>query len=129
MITKDGSVNLRTNNRVANGPAWQRISGLLAAVVVTSFSTGLCLLIDRRLDDANLVMIYLLGVALVASRFGLYESAFASVLAVVSFDFFFVEPRYTFAAANTQSLITFGVMLAVALLISSLSIKLRAASK
>ncbi len=77
-----------------------------------------------HLAESNLVMIYLLGVVLVASRFGRGPSIVASILSVAAFDFFFVMPHLTFAVADTQYLVTFGVMLTVALVISTLTNRL-----
>jgi two-component system sensor histidine kinase KdpD len=71
-------------------------------------------------------MVYLLGVAFVASRHGRGPSALAAVLSVAGFDFFFVPPHLTFAVADSQYLITFGVMLVVSLVISTLAAQVRA---
>jgi two-component system sensor histidine kinase KdpD len=49
----------------------------------------------------------------------------ASVLSVGAFDFFFVPPRFTFAVADTQYALTFVVMLAVALVISAMTNRIR----
>jgi two-component system sensor histidine kinase KdpD len=49
----------------------------------------------------------------------------ASVLSVAAFDFFFVPPEFTFAVSDTQYLITFAVMLLVALVISTLATRIR----
>lgn len=79
----------------------------------------------RYLELANLIMVYLLGVLVVATRFGRGPSLVASVLSVAAFDFFFVPPYLTFAVADYQYLITFGVMLIVALVISGLTGRIR----
>src|SRR6185295_103244 len=50
----------------------------------------------------------------------------ASVLSVAAFDFFFVPPFYTFAVTDTEYLVTFSVMLVVALVISGLAVRIRA---
>ena len=42
------------------------------------------------------------------------------------FDFFFVPPYFTFAVSDTQYLVTFAVMLVVALVISGLAVRIRA---
>jgi two-component system sensor histidine kinase KdpD len=97
--------------------------GWTAAVV--ALTTGLCALLYNHVSPANLVMIYLLGVTLVASRFGPGEAAIASLLSVVIFDVAFVPPRGTLAVSDTQYLITFAVMLLVALVISRLTFRLR----
>jgi two-component system sensor histidine kinase KdpD len=44
---------------------------------------------------------------------------------VAAFDFFFVPPRFSFAVSDTQYLLTFAVMLAVALVISQLTANMR----
>ncbi len=90
---------------------------------------GLCTLIglgmQGRFDLANIVMIYLLGVTLIAFHFGQREAALASLLSVGLFDFCFVNPRWSFAVSDVQFLVTFGVMLLVSLLISSLTSRLK----
>ena len=45
------------------------------------------------LADANIVMIFLAGVAFVAARLGRGPAIAASVASVLVFDFFFVPPR------------------------------------
>jgi two-component system sensor histidine kinase KdpD len=98
---------------------------LWSAVVVLA-CTALCWAMHGRLDRSNLIMVYLLGVAFVASRHGRGASALTALLSVAAFDFFFVPPYLTFAVADTQYLITFGVMLLVSVLISTLAARVRA---
>ncbi|MBX9583949.1 MAG: DUF4118 domain-containing protein, partial [Gemmataceae bacterium] len=50
---------------------------------------------------------------------------FASVAAVLAFDFFFVPPYLTLAVANVEYVVTFAVMLAIGLLIGTLAARLR----
>ncbi len=73
----------------------------------------------------DLLMVYLLGVVLAATRLGRGPSALASVLSVAAVDFCFVPPYFTFAVTDKQYGITFGVMLVVALLISDLATRVR----
>lgn len=96
----------------------------LAALVVTG-SSALAVLLAGRFASANLIMIYLLGVLIVALRAGRGPAILASILAVATFDFFFVPPHMTFAVADTQYVVTFAVMLAVALVISNLAARVR----
>ncbi|MCK9382603.1 MAG: DUF4118 domain-containing protein [Sulfuritalea sp.] len=76
-------------------------------------------------DAANIVMIFLLLVALVAMRLGSGPAILAAFGGVALFDFFFVEPRFSMAVADAQYLITFAVMLVVALVIGQLASRLR----
>jgi two-component system sensor histidine kinase KdpD len=95
-----------------------------AAVVVAC--TLLCWAMQGRFDRSNLIMVYLLGVAFVASRYGRGPSAATALLSVAAFDFLFVPPYLTFAVADTQYLVTFAVMLLVGVLISTLAARVRA---
>lgn len=72
-------------------------------------------------DLANIVMIFLLAVVLVAVRFGRGPAVLASFLSVAIFDFFFVPPRLSFAVSDVQYLMTFAVMLVVGLVVGQLT--------
>lgn len=76
--------------------------------------------------EANRVMMFLAAVALIAFWRGRGPAILASVLGVLVFDFFFVPPFYDFAISDVQYLVTFGVMLAIGLLIGTLASRLRA---
>src|SRR5215470_8638576 len=70
-------------------------------------------------------MVYLLGVTATGLRFGRGPSVLAAVVNVAAFDFFFVPPRFTFAVSDVQYLVTFGVMLTIALTIATLVASVR----
>ena len=87
--------------------------------------TVLAWLVFPFFGESNLIMIYLLGIIAVARRSGRGPSILASVLSVVAFDFFFVPPYLTFAVSDVEYLVTFAVMLLVALIISTLTVRLQ----
>jgi two-component system sensor histidine kinase KdpD len=66
---------------------------------------------------ADIVMLYLLGVVVIAMRFGYLPSLLASVLSVGAFDYFFTVPYFSFAV-NEHFVLTMLIMLLVALVIS-----------
>jgi two-component system sensor histidine kinase KdpD len=76
-------------------------------------------------DLENVIMLYLLAVVWVTVRFGRGPGLLASFLSVLTFDFFFVPPSLSFTVRDTQYLLTFAMMLTVALIISSLAARLR----
>ncbi len=103
--------------------AWQRMAlAVLACAATTLIATPL----REALDPANIVMLFLLTVLLVAVSLGLHAALLASFLSVALFDFFFVAPRFSFEVHDGQYLVTFVVMLAVAVLTSQLTAGLRA---
>lgn len=79
--------------------------------------------------EANIAMVFLAGVALVATRFGRGPAIAASIISVLVFDFCFVPPYGTFAISDTEYLITFAVMLGIGLLISTLAARQRSQLK
>lgn len=107
------------------GPARTRPSHFIGAAVVIALCTLVAALLERQFDLANLTMIYLLGVVIVAVLLGRAAAIFAAVAGVAVFDFVFVPPRYTFAVEDTQYLVTFSVMLLVAVLTATLTARLR----
>lgn len=118
-----GDTETRLHTVLTPSSSWQ---GYLWAPAIVLASTGLTLLIDQGdLGEANLIMIYLLGVLAVALRGGRGPSVMATVLSVIAFNFFFVEPRYSFAVSDTRYLITFAVMLLVGLVVSTLMVRFR----
>lgn len=62
------------------------------------------------MSESDLVMVFLMGVLVVARVFELGPALWAAVLSVAAFDVLFVEPRFTFAVEDTRYLITFTVM-------------------
>jgi len=101
---------------------WMRYGGAVAACVLTTVVTQPLL---PWFDLANIVMMFLLGVVLVAVKLGRGPASLAAVLSVASFDFFYVQPRLSFAVSDVQYLVTFAVMLVVGLLIGQLTANLR----
>jgi two-component system, OmpR family, sensor histidine kinase KdpD len=96
-----------------------------AALAAVLASSALAFSMFPRFELSNIIMVYLLGVVIVSLRFGRVASALASILSVAAFDFFFVPPYFTFAVTDSQYLVTFGVMLVVALVVSGLTVRER----
>jgi two-component system, OmpR family, sensor histidine kinase KdpD len=107
----------------------KRYFGYLWAIGVTGISTLVAWLLFNKLELANLVMVYLLGVVFVATRFGRGASVLASVLSVGLFDLLFVQPYFSFSVADGQYLITLIGMLIVGLVISHLMANVRSQAK
>jgi two-component system sensor histidine kinase KdpD len=103
----------------------QRWPGYAAGVVATAACTALGLQMSPLFELVNIAMVYLLAVVVIASRWGRGPAVATSVFAVAAFDFFFVPPQLTFAVSDVQYLITFGIMLMVALIISNLTASVR----
>ena len=87
--------------------------------------TLIALPLRHHIEIANIAMLYLLSVVVVAVRAGRGPSVAASILGVAAFDFFCVPPYFTFAVSDTEYLVTFAVMLVVALTVTHLTAGMR----
>ncbi|MDD1620178.1 MAG: DUF4118 domain-containing protein [Methylococcaceae bacterium] len=83
-----------------------------------------CTLIDwplrHWLGPASILMTYLLGVFLVASRYGRGASIVASLLSAPVFAFYFARPIFSFAIHDLENIIGLVVMIVVANVTGSL---------
>jgi K+-sensing histidine kinase KdpD len=90
-----------------------------AAAVGLAASIGLALTSLVRLP--NVSMVFLLAVLFSAARFGIWPALFSSGLSFLAYNFFFIEPLHTFAVTQPHELLALFVLLAAALLTSTIA--------
>lgn len=76
-------------------------------------------------DLANIVMIYMLLVLVVAIKLGRSAGFFASIACVLLLDFLFTAPRFSLRVDNAHHLVTFMVMLAVSYMTAEMASRLK----
>ena len=107
----------------------EKFSGLdiLRMAVILALCTVVGLLFVKfGFASANVIMIYILGVLVISMvTTGRSYSLVACALAVLIFNFFFTSPYFTLLFSDPSYLATFGVMFLVALLSSSLTVKIK----
>ena len=92
-----------------------------ATLAIMGAVTAPCLLWRSRLSPVDVAMVLLLGVVVVSARYRRGPALLASLLSIAAFDFLFVPPYYTFDVHDGAYLLTFAVMLVVALTMSRLT--------
>lgn len=105
-------------------PASRFHQGYPAAVALCALTTLVALPLRGWLDQANIVMLFLLTVFLVAVRCGRGPAVLSAFLCVGLFDVFFVPPHLSLTVVDVQYLITFAVMLVVGLITTHLTAQL-----
>ncbi|MCC7483619.1 MAG: DUF4118 domain-containing protein [Burkholderiales bacterium] len=98
-----------------------RWTGHVAAIAICSLVTLVAMPLRNVLELTNIVMLFLLAVVVLALRYGRKPAILAAFLGVALFDFFFVPPVLSFNVSDAQYLITFVVMLLVALIVGQLT--------
>lgn len=89
--------------------------------------TMICRLFAKcHFKEANLILIYMLGVLMIAmlTKYRLSSIIF-SAISVCTFNFFFTEPIYTFALNDKGDILTFVVMFVTAFLTSTFAQKVK----
>ena len=110
--------------RPAFPTAWELLLtiGILAAATVIGW-----VFLRLGFANANIIMVYLLGVLLTSAFTSGYTCGVLSAfLSVILFNYFLTEPRLSLAAYGSKYPITFAVMFAAALLTGTLAAKLKA---
>src|SRR5204862_7889096 len=97
--------------------------GMVAGVAVISVLIGL---IEAQIDIPNLSILYLLAVMFCAVTWRWWNALGAAVLAFLTYDFFFTEPRYTFTIRDPEEWLALVIFLVVAAVTSNLAARERA---
>ncbi|MEO5367924.1 MAG: DUF4118 domain-containing protein [Magnetococcus sp. WYHC-3] len=123
-VAREEERNPDTTRKPA-GPPRVSAPNLLGSLLIITLVTLAGSPLHDILDPANIAMIYLLAVVFIALRLGRAAAVMAAFCAVAAFDVFYVPPRFTFAVHDAQYLVTFVVMLTVALVVGQLTAGLK----
>ncbi|TLN27289.1 DUF4118 domain-containing protein, partial [bacterium] len=86
----------------------------LAAVISIAVTTLILKPIEPYLEIQLITLLYLLPVILSTVLWGLTPGVLAAFLAFLAFNYFFIQPYFTFQVHKTQDLITLIIFLIVA---------------
>jgi len=96
---------------------WPYLAALVAVAAALAFGQLIAVWVGR----SNIDLVFLTAIVAVAVRFGLWPSLFASIASSLCYNFFFMEPRYTFTLAEPNNLTAFAFFTAVALVVSNVA--------
>lgn len=97
----------------------------LLTLMLTSALAFLLMPLAERWELANIVMLFLLFVLMVAIKLGQVSGVVAAICSVFLFDFLFVPPRFSLEVANPEHLVTFAVMLITAMVSAQMAARLK----
>ena len=99
------------------------------ATTAVAAALGIGELLTRLTPIPNLSMVFLMAVLLTALSFGIWPAIYASVLSFLVYNFFFIEPIYTFTVAEPYELLALVIFLVVAVISSALAGRVREQAK
>ncbi len=99
----------------------------LITLLILAASIGTGLLFTRfGFSEANIITVLILGVLVIAvATVSPLLSALGSLLSVLSFNWFFIEPKFSFHTYEPEYLVTFGIMLISSLITGTLANRLK----
>ncbi len=100
-------------------------AGYGVALALVALATGAIALVRVEVDVANVGMLYLFAVLGAAVMYGMGPAIAASIAAFLAFNFFFIEPRYTFSVADEEELLSLLLLLATGIVTGRLAAALR----
>ncbi len=117
----------RQRSRQRPGFASERLTSREPALVIGATASAIVAaeLGQRFLGLQDLSMVFLIAVLLVASRSRMVAAVVTAVLCFLSYDFFFIEPRFTFLISAHRGVATVFLFLAAALIAGRLASRLR----
>lgn len=97
----------------------------MAVVGIVALSTGLAEVLYRLTGSTRLSMVFLAGVLVSAVLLGSGPAYFAAGIAFLVYNFYLVDPRFTFSMGSPEDVLTLAVFLAVAMLTGNLTGRIR----
>ncbi len=127
VIPEDRSQHKRRRFRMPALNFHVSLRDLLVMLLVIAVVTLVGFFLQRSAySESSLVVLYLMGVLVVSSLTnGHVPGILSSVLSVLTFNYFFTEPKYTLLAYGRDYPLTFAVMLGAALLTTTLTTRIR----
>lgn len=98
---------------------------MLQAVVACTLACAVAWVAERWVGMADLSMVFIVAVVLVAARTRASAAVLAAGLCFLAYNFLFIAPRFTFAISARQGVITVFLFLAAALVAGRLASRLR----
>ena len=93
--------------------------------VAIAVATAICWITREVFTLADQAMLYLLAVLVASSRMSRWPAMLTALGSIAALDFFFVPPVMTFAVTSPKYVVTFGVMLLVAIAVSRRTVRMR----
>ena len=95
------------------------------SLILIVFVSGSCFVFSRYIDYKIVAFILLLTVSLLAVLFDIVPVLLSSILSAVIWNFFFIEPKFTFRIGNLEDGILFSMYFIVAIINAVLTYKIR----
>jgi len=126
VIVSSADARARSRRQSRQPMRWLRRYDLAYALVTAAAAVAVAWLLQRWTDIDDLSMVFIVAVVLVASRTRMVAAVLAALLSFLAYNYFFIEPRFTFNISARQGVVTVCLFLIAALVAGRLASRLRA---
>jgi two-component system, OmpR family, sensor histidine kinase KdpD len=96
------------------------------AIIVIAAALGVGMVVQSWFGGIeNVDLVFLTAVVGIAVRYGLWPSLFASIIASLCYNFFFMPPVYTFTITDPTNVAAFFFFIAIAVVVSNVAARVR----
>jgi len=111
--------------RTAEKAAPLDLRSYVVASAAIAAALGVGMVTRPRFGIENVDLVFLAAVVGVAVRYGLWPSLFASIVASLCYNFFFLPPVYTFTIADPTNVAALFFFAAIAIVVSNVAARVR----
>jgi two-component system, OmpR family, sensor histidine kinase KdpD len=97
----------------------------VVATLAVAVALGIDELIKPIVGVENVDLVFMTAIVAIAVRYGLLPSLFASVIASLCYNFFFLPPIYTFTITDPTNVAAFVIFIVMAVLVSNVAARVR----
>lgn len=97
-----------------------QLLGFALALFAIALTTIILFFLRDELNTSTVALLYLIPVLVSTSLRGLWTGVFSAFAAFLAYNYFFLQPYYTFIVHETQDIVALVIFLAVAVFISQL---------
>ncbi len=123
------AVHVVTSDRGQDArPSWRDrlpdpgpLRGYLEATLGVALAVGIGHGLTQVVALPNISMLFLTAVLVPAVRSGVWPAIYASVLSFLTYNFFFIDPLYTFTIARPHELLALAIFLLIAVVTSAVA--------
>jgi two-component system sensor histidine kinase KdpD len=102
-----------------------RIEPYLGSAGAVAVALGIGLLLKHFIAVQSISLVFLTAILASAIAWGLWPSLFAAIASMLSYNFFFLPPLYTFSVGDPENVLALFFFLIVALIVSNLTARTR----
>ncbi|AJC45918.1 MULTISPECIES: sensor histidine kinase [Xanthomonas] len=125
VIISSPEARARARRRWRSPAHWLSRDDLLFATVASALAVVVAWIAESWVGIDDLSMVFIVAVVMVASKTRMTAAVLAALLSFFSYNFFFIEPRFTFQIGARQGVVTVLLFLVAALVAGRLASRLR----